>query len=187
MHVLLERDLSERTERKLKKIVSIATACAAAFAALGFSSAAWLEKRGDDSDVLRLRAAYSDCVKRLESPAENVSIPIETFPDGTVKSRVTAARAHMFPDTGLVWGEKVHVEQFKEGGKPYASLDAENCVIDRKTRTGWVEGSAKMVYGDSSVKGRGIYFSLTNEFIKIFSQSEIRTGHVGLDPRSLIK
>ena len=155
--------------------------------ASAFSSAEWLEKRGDDSDVLRLRAAYADCVKKLESPAENVSIPIESFPDGTVKSRITAARAHMFPDTGLVWGEKIRVEQYKEGGALYASLDAENCVVDRKTKSGWVEGSAVMVYGDASVKGRGIYFSLTNEFIKIFSQSEIRTGRIGLDPRSLIK
>ena len=170
----------------MKILASIFT-CAAVLAASAFSSAEWLEKRGDDSDVLRLRAAYADCVKKLESPAENVSIPIESFPDGTVKSRITAARAHMFPDSGFVWGEKIRVEQYKEGGKIYASLDAENCVVDRKTRSGWVEGAAEMTYGDASVKGRGIYFSLTNEFIKIFSQSEIRTGRIGLDPRSLIK
>lgn len=172
----------------MKFFLSIA-ACAAALASAAFSSSAadWLEKRGDDSDVLRLRAAYSDCVAKLESPAENVSIPIETFPDGTVKSRVTAARAHMFQDSGYVWGEKVRVEQYKEGGKLYASLDAENCVVDRKTKSGWVEGAARMVYGDASVEGCGIYFSLTNEFIKIFSQSKIRTGHSGIDARSLIK
>ena len=131
----------------MKKIVSIATACAAAFAALGFSSAAWLEKRGDDSDVLRLRAAYSDCVKRLESPAENVSIPIETFPDGTVKSRVTAARAHMFPDTGLVWGEKVHVEQFKEEVPLY--------MVKHQVRpgmTGWAQVNGWR--GDTSIEKR---------------------------------
>ena len=44
-----------------------------------------------------------------------------------------------------------------------------------------------MVYGDSSVKGRGIYFSLEREFIKIFSQSEIRTGHTGFDRGSFLK
>lgn len=169
----------------LKTWLSIA-ACAVSAVAAAFSSSEWLMKRGDDSDALRLRAAYADCVKRIESPAENVSIPIETFSNGTVKSRISAARAHMFQD-GFVWGEKVRVEQFNENGALHASLDAENCLVDRKTRSGWVEGAARMVYGESSVKGRGIYFSLTNEFIKIFSQSEIRTGSVGLDPRSLIK
>ncbi len=170
----------------MKKLLSIACICAT-FVAAAFSSEKWLAERGDDSDVLRLRAAYADCVKKLETPAENVLIPLETFPNGQVKSRVTAGRAHMFSDTGLIWGEKIRVEQFKEDGSLYASLDAENCVVDRKSKSGWVEGSARMVYGDSSVRGRGIYFSLTREFIKIFSQSEIRTGHTGFDRRSLFK
>lgn len=156
-------------------------------ASAAFSSAKWLEERGDDSDVLRLRAAYADCVKKLEAPAENVLIPLETFANGQVKSRVTAQRAHLFPDTGFIWGEKIRVEQFKEDGSLFASLDAESCVVDRKTKSGWVEGAAKMVYGDSSVKGRGIYFSLEREFIKIFSQSEIRTGLKGFDRGSILK
>lgn len=171
----------------MKKFLTIATSLFATIVACAFSSEKWLAERGDDSDVLRLRAAYADCVKKLVAPAENVQIPLETFPDGQVKSRITAGRAHMFPDTGLVWGEAVRVEQFKPDGSVYASLDAENCVVDRKTKSGWVEGSAMMVYGDASVRGRGIYFSLEREFIKIFSQSEIRTGHTGLDRRSLLK
>ncbi len=170
----------------MKKFFSIACVCATCVVS-AFSSEKWLAERGDDSDVLRLRAAYADCVKKLETPAENVLIPLERFPDGRVKSRVTAARAYVFPDTGLVWGETIRVEQYKPDGSLYASLDAENCVVDRKSKSGWVEGAASMVYGDSSVKGRGIYFSLSREFIKIFSQSEIRTGHSGLDRRSLLK
>ena len=158
-----------------------------ALTATAFSSATWLEERGDDSDAMRLRAAYAERVKKLEAPAENVQIPLETFPNGQVKSRVTARRAHVFQDTGFVWGEKVRVEQFKEDGSLFASLDAESCVVDRKTKSGWVEGAAQMVYGDSSVKGRGIYFSLEREFIKIFSQSEIRTGHTGFDRGSFLK
>ena len=55
------------------------------------------------------------------------------------------------------------------------------------TPPGWVDGNANMVYGDSTVKGRGIYFSLTREFIKIFSQSEIRTKGGKIDPRRVIK
>lgn len=159
----------------------------AATAAGAFSSERWLAERSDDSDMLRLRAAYADCVKKLESPAENVSLPLESYSNGTVKSRLTAARAHMFMDSSFVWGEKIRVEQFKEDGTLAASLDAENCVVDRNTKSGWVEGVAKMVYGDNSVRGRGIYFSLPREFIKIFSESEIRTKHGGFNPRSLIK
>ena len=174
----------------MKKFISILSVLATLGAA-AFSSEKWLAERGDDSDVLRLRAAYADCAKRinekLEAPAENVSVPIETFSNGTVKSRVTAARAHVFADTGYIWGENIRVEHYREDGSVYASLNAENCIVDRKTKSGWVAGAAQMVYGDASVKGRGIYFSLTREFIKIFSQSEIRTGHQGLNTGSLLK
>ena len=171
----------------MKSFLAIGCVLVAFVASAAFSSARWLEKRGDDSDVQRLRAAYADCVKKLETPAENVLVPLETFSNGKVKSKVTAKRAHMFPDTGLIWGEGILVEQFKEDGTLHASLDAENCVVDRKTKTGWVEGAARMTYGDSKVSGRGVYFSLENEFVKIFSQSEIRTSHAGFDRRSLLK
>lgn len=171
----------------MKKFFVIGCSLAALVASAAFSSAKWLEKRGDDSDVQRLRAAYADCVKKLEAPAENVLIPLETFSDGKVKSKITAEKAQMFPDTGLIWGKGILVQQFKEDGSLYASLKAENCVVDRKSKSGWVEGSAEMSYGTSTVKGRGIYFSLEKEFIKIFSQSEIRTSHGGFDRRSLFK
>ena len=170
-------------------VLSLALLAASAVSA--FSSEKWLAERGDDSDALRRRAAYAACAKKInakqEAPAENVSIPIESFSDGTVKSRVTAARAHVFAESGLIWGEKIRVEQYRDDGSVYASLDAENCIVDRKTKSGWVAGAAQMVYGDASVKGRGIYFSLAREFIKIFSQSEIRTGHAGFEPGELLK
>lgn len=171
----------------VRQIVASVAAGLVATASGAFSSEKWLAERGDDSDMLRLRAAYADCVKKLETPAENVSLPLESYPDGTVKSRLSAARAHMFMDSSFVWAENIRVEQFKEDGTLAASLDAENCVVDRSTKSGWVEGTAKMVYGDNSIRGRGIYFSLPREFIKIFSESEIRTKHGGFNPRSLIK
>jgi len=170
------------------KKVCATVAALVALGAAAFNSERWLAERSDDSDMLRLRAAYRDCVAKLESPAENVVFPLESFPDGSVKSRLTAARAQMFADTSFIWGENIRVEQFKEAGTTnvWASLDAENCIVDRKTRTGWVEGAAKMTYGDSTVKGRGIYFSLPREYVKILSQCEIRTKGAKFDPRSLV-
>ena len=172
---------------KIKKIVMMLVVLGAAGAS-AFSSEKWLAERGDDSDMMRLRAAFEECRKKDEAPAEDVSIPLETYPDGTVKSRISAARANIFPNSGFIYAEKIRVEQYKEDGKTVsASLDAENCVVDRTTKSGWVQGAAQMVYGDSSVRGRGIYFSLTREFIKIFSESEIRTKGGKVNPGSLIK
>ena len=160
-----------------------------ALAGLAFNSEQWLVERADDSDMMRLRVAYRDCVAKIEAPAENVVFPLESFPDGSVKSRLTAVRAQMFSDSDYIWGEGIRVEQYREAGNTnvWASLTAENCIVDRKTKSGWVEGNATMAYGDSSVKGRGVYFSLPREYIKILSKCEIRTKGTKFDPRSLVK
>ena len=158
------------------RVLLLAAGLLAAGVAAAFSSERWLAERSDDSDMLRLRAAFAECAKKTVAPAENVSMVLETYTNGVVKSRVTAARAMIFSDSSFVWAEDIHLEQFDETGTNLtARLDAENCLVDRETKTGWVDGNANMVYGDATVKGRGIYFSLTREFLKIFSQSEIRT------------
>ena len=169
-------------------LVWMAGVLAAGAAAAAFSSERWLAERADDSDMLRLRAAFAECTKKTVAPAENVSMVLETYTNGVVKSRITAARATIFPDSSYIWAENIHLEQFDPTGTNMtARLDAENCLVDRTTKTGWVDGNANMVYGASTVKGRGIYFSLTREFIKIFSQSEIRTKGGKIDPRRVIK
>ena len=157
-------------------------AFAAASAVAAFDSGKWLAERGDDSDMLRLRAAYEDCIKKIEAPAENVAFPLETYPNGTVKSRLRAKKAFMFVDTGFIWGEDIRVEQYKEDGKTVeAYLTADNCIVDRKSKSGWVAGNAHMDWDGTNIKGRGIYFSFDREFIKIFSQTEIRTKALKLD------
>ena len=88
----------------------------------------------------------------------------------------------MFVDTGFIWGENIRVEQYKPDGKTVESyLSADNCIVDRKSKSGWVEGNARMDWEGTVVKGRGIYFSFDREFIKIFSQTEIRTKALKLD------
>ena len=156
-------------------------AASAMLAAYAFDSGKWLAERGDDSDMLRLRAAYEDCVKKIEAPAENVAFPLETYPDGTVKSRLRAGRAYMFLDTGFIWGENIRVEQYKSDGKTVEGfLTADNCIVDRKSKSGWVQGNAHMDWDGTAIKGRGIYFSFEREFIKIFSQTEIRAKSLKL-------
>ena len=164
---------------KLRTVLLLACATASAWA---FDSGKWLAERGDDSDMLRLRAAYEDCIKKIEVPAENVAFPLETYPNGVVKSRLRAKKAFMFVDTGFIWGEGIRVEQYKEDGKTIdAYLTADNCIVDRKSKSGWVAGNAHMDWDGTDIKGRGIYFSFDREFIKIFSRTEIRTKALNLD------
>ena len=169
-------------KRLFSIVITALTVIALALQGRAFDSGKWLDERGDDSDMIRLRTAYEDCRKKVESPAVDVTFPLETYPDGTVKSRLRAKKAFMFIDTGFIWGESIRVEQYKADGKTVESfLTADNCIVDRKTKSGWVEGNAHMDWDGTNVKGRGIYFSFDREFIKIFSQTEIRTKALNLN------
>jgi lipopolysaccharide transport protein LptA len=150
--------------------------------ALAFDSAEWLEKREVLSrEAERLQAAYADCVARLEVPAENVSFPIEGHPDGSVKSILTAEKAQFFLDTGFVWGKNVVVRQMTTNGVVEAEITADSCVVDRSTKSGWVEGHAHAKYLKNEVEGDGIYFSFSEEFVIISANTLIRSKEQKFD------
>lgn len=139
-----------------------------------FDSEAWHGKR----EVLareaeRLQRAYSNCVAHLEVPAEDVTVPVETFEDGSVKVMVSAKRAQYFLEQGLVWAEDVVVRKFKSDGTLDGRIEAKNCVVDRFSKSGWAEGPATVVHGKTTFRGRGVFFSSPESYVKVLEDSEI--------------
>ena len=145
----------------------------AAMSAHAFDSAAWLGQRALlDREAERLRAAYPKFRDRVTEPAENVLIPVESHPDGSVKTSVVAARAHIFLQEGFVWAEGVEIRQMRPDGTVESSIDAENCLVDRSTKSGWTEGRAHAKYrGDAELEGENVYFSAAEEYVKIFTNT----------------
>lgn len=143
-------------------------------ATAAFDSSAWLEKRRLlTEEALRLRSAYSNCVACLQVPAEDVTVSLETHPDGSVKTVVYAKKAQYFLDSGFVWAEGVVVRKFKKDGALDVRIDAENCVIDRWTKSGWADGRAKIVQGTTVFTGRNVYFSSPEGYVKVFLDSAL--------------
>ena len=144
------------------------------FSALAFNSEDWLGKRELFArEAERLRAAYTNCVAHLETPAEDVTVPVETFDDGSVKVMIFAKKAQYFLDKGLVWAEDVTVRRFKEDGRLEALIEAKNCVVDRFSKSGWAEGSAKVSHGKTTFRGRGVYFSSPEAYVKVFERADV--------------
>jgi len=142
--------------------------------ALAFDSVEWLGKRELFArEAERLRGVYSNCVARLETPAEDVSVPIETFEDGSVKVLVTAKKAQYFLDTGLVWAEDVVIRKFRTDGTEDGRIEAKNCVVDRLAKNGWAEGPATVTHDKTVFRGTGVYFSSPESYIKVFEGSDI--------------
>ena len=157
----------------MKWFVEIAV-CLSALGAAAFDSAEWLGQREMlTREAERLRVAYSNCVANLTAPADDVTVPIETFEDGSVKAIVHAKRAQYFHDHGLVWGEDVVLKRFKEDGTLDGRIDAKSCVVDRFSKSGWAEGPAKVEHGKTVCRGKGVYVSSPEAYVKVFEDTEI--------------
>ena len=150
---------------------------AAAFPAQAFDSAEWHGKR----ELLlreaeRLQAAYSNCLASVHEPAESVTVPVETFDDGSVKAVVSARKARFFLKEGLIWAEGVVIKRFAQDGSEESRIDAASCVVDRATRSGWAEGPARVRHGKTTFSGSGVYFSSPESYVRVFKGSVIESS-----------
>lgn len=143
-------------------------------AAAAFDSSEWLTKRDIlTGEAARLRAAYSNCLARATSPADDLTIPVDTYEDGSVKTIIVARKAQYFHQEGLVWAKDVVVKKFDRDGAPKGRIDARSCVVDRKTKSGWAEGMARITQGKTSFTGSGIYFSSPEGYVMVTEGSDI--------------
>jgi len=146
-------------------------------ASAAFNAEEWHGKRELFArEAERLRAAYTNCVAHLDAPAEDVTVPVEMFEDGSVKVLIYAKKAQYFLDKGLVWAEDVVVKKFKRDGLLGAQVTAKNCVIDRFSKSGWAEGPASVTHGKTVFRGKGIYFSSAEGYVKVFEDSDIESS-----------
>lgn len=116
--------------------------------------------------------------KRAEmtTPVEKLILPLEYWPSGSIKARLFAERAQILDLGSFVFAEGVRVELLAEDGTSDGLLNASDCVFDRKAKKGFCKGEVSVIKGGDRIKGRGMFFSIDDRFIKILSQCEIRTG-----------
>ncbi len=139
------------------------------------------------ADAERLRAAFRTHRGRMETPAEQIVIPLKAHANGATMLEVTADRAQHLEcaaDGGASGKkEKVHryvlcegatVRQFDLSGAVSAEVKAEECFVDLSTGSAWMEGKVRGKYGfDAPFGGDGIYFSTSEFFAKIYASVEI--------------
>ncbi len=155
--------------------VLLATAAAAAF-----DPDSWLERRELlTREAERLEKLYANCSAKADNPAEKVSLPIDTHPSGAVKSLVTAEKAQFFQSQGAVWAEGVTAHEYDAAGKEVSRLEAESLVVDRETKSGWVDGKARAIHGQTLVKGAHVYVSFAEDYVMICTNAVVRSRDFG--------
>lgn len=161
-------------------------ACGLSLTASAFDSDAWLAKRELlNQEVDRLRAQYTNLVTHVVNPAENVIVPFETFDDGSVKTILQAEKAQYFVDGGFVWAHGVTVKKFKRDGSLDLQIEAGECLVDRHTKSGWVQGPARLTMDKTVMNGEDVYFSSPEGYVRTTRNAcivseDLKTG--GLRP-----
>ena len=147
--------------------------------AMAFDSAAWFEKRRlHAEEVSRLKLAYPECVEKMGEPAEDVVVPVEIFEDGAVRTVIYAKKAFFFLEKELVWAKGVKVIQFKPDRSIEFEIVADTCVVDRLSKNGWAPGRAKGKYDGTNISGKGIYFSVYENYVKVYENTDVESRDV---------
>ncbi len=113
----------------------------------------------------------------MTAPVENLRLPLDYHANGRLKAALRASKAQLLAE-GLLVAEGVRVELYDAAGGVEGTLTAEACLFDRGTKLGYCVGRVSLVRGADRLKGRDLYFSTEEQFIKILSDCEIRTTRI---------
>lgn len=136
----------------------------------------WFNRR-DDAAWRPLAERWPTVKAAMTTPVENLALPLDYHANGRIRARLRAKKAQVFAD-GMIFAEGVMVELFSAEGKPDGVLTAEGCLFDREARHGYCDGRVTVEKDGDRLKGRGMYFSMAGEYIKIMDECEIRTHRI---------
>lgn len=155
-------------------ILALLTLASSSFA---FDSATWLGKRAVlAQEAERLKVAYTNFAARAVHPSEAVTITLEQFEDGTAKTVLFAGQAVFFREEHFVWTKALVIRKYDQDRKVVAHIDAETCVVDQTTKSGWCAGHATVTREGSRFEGDGVYFSSPESYVSVFSNSDLRSS-----------
>jgi len=152
----------------------LAVACTAAGIALAFDADAWAAKNETMAkEAVRMRAEYAKYAAKVSKPAENLTIPIETFDSGEVKAVIIAKKGLFFREVGYIWAKDIAVERYKEDGSLDMRLEAESCLMDRPHKCCWAAGHVKAHHRKTTLEGDDAFYCSSNNFLKVMSNAKV--------------
>lgn len=133
--------------------------------------------RHPDARWRELAAQWETARAAMTEPVQNLILPLDTHPSGRLRAVLRAARAQML-DGGMIIAEEVRIDLYDEAGQPDGWLTASGCLYDRNQKDGFSPGEVRIMKGSDRLKGRGLYFSITDEYLKLLAECEIRTQRI---------
>jgi lipopolysaccharide export system protein LptC len=103
---------------------------------------------------------------------EDLRVPLEHWPDGKVKTEVTAERANV-GDTGTLVASGLKVEFRNEDGSVHTVLKSKVCVFDRVNKRADSDEDVELIKDGIKITGTGFAWTSDDERIKIKNNVEV--------------
>ncbi|MBN1556531.1 MAG: hypothetical protein JW951_00125 [Lentisphaerae bacterium] len=105
-------------------------------------------------------------------PIEQLQLPVEFYPDGALKSRITAAFARV-PDEGDIDGTDVRFELYAQTGATNLVVEAENCRFDRERGVATSAARVWLEKPDVAISGTGFEWNISNEVVRLLGDVKV--------------
>ena len=156
----------------------LALACAFALASAG----ATVEEEAD-ALLARIRdeSAWKPLAEKWEgqkfsgSPIEQFAFPAEHYDDGRIRAVLRAQRAVIGADE-TIWAWGVTLVMYDRQGEREGEMEAETCLFDRRTQTGYSAGKVRAVFNETAMTGVDCVWSVRDSFIRMLSEAEIHSA-----------
>ena len=105
-------------------------------------------------------------------PVENVTLPLDRYEDGTIKTQLVAGKAKPSENGG--WeGTNVRIEFYDETGKIECTVTADDCRYNTETGTARSDANVCVDRGDVVITGTGFEWDSKSEKVKILNNVRV--------------
>lgn len=107
-----------------------------------------------------------------QEPIEGLRLPLEFYPDGTLKTELFARRATVRPDMTIA-ASGIVFRVFATNGTVDLTITAEDAECSRETQTGWSEKAVSIRQGDMLLTGEGFKWNGADGTLRILRKARV--------------
>ncbi len=107
-----------------------------------------------------------------QEPIEGLRVPLEYYPDGTLRTELSARRATVSPDATIA-ASGIVFRVFSTNGTVDVTITAEDAECSRERQAGWSETAVSMRQGDMLLTGEGFRWNGASGTLRVLRQARV--------------